>query len=174
MGRLPLQFAGKDITFRVPYNIYSDFDFTPNQPGQSFPEASFLHNVDKPFEIHRFIPKVTGLDSDGDVMEPQPTTLDRRVFIRIQDTSKNQALTKNATPIDSFLKANELTWEWDEPYTLVRSEELQIQVDVDTLPTICSPDPETCEATPVTTAQVRLGINLQGWLLIIAPPTENR
>jgi hypothetical protein len=40
VGRLPLQFAGKDITFRIPYNIAAELDVGPNLNGVVFPEAS--------------------------------------------------------------------------------------------------------------------------------------
>lgn len=39
MGRLPLAFAGKTITFRIPYNIASDLDVAPNR-SEVFPEAA--------------------------------------------------------------------------------------------------------------------------------------
>jgi hypothetical protein len=177
MSRLPLQFAGRDISFRIPYNLYAEQVFDANQNGGSFPEASLLHNIDKPFEQHRWIMSVTGLDANDAIIEPQPTTLEKRVKLRIQDLSKNESITKSATVFENFLKANEQTWELDEPYTLVRAEGYQVTVDVGALPTICvlnQTDPDCTATTPVTCTQVRVQINLQGYLIVVAPPTANR
>lgn len=176
MGRLPLQFAGRDISFRIPYNLYAEQVFDASSNGNSFPEASLLHNIDKPFEHHRWIMSVTGLDTDDNIIEPQPTTLEKRVKLRIQDLSKNESITKSATVFEDFLKANEQTWELDEPYTLVRAEGYQITVDVGTLPSVCTlaVPAETCTPVVTPTISVRIQINLQGYLIVVAPPTANR
>ncbi len=163
MGRLPLQFAGKDITFRVPYTMPGELLLAADVQGVQFPEATFLHNVEKPFEIHRALIRTTALTSATPpvVVATQPTILDRLVRIVIRDTSKNEALTKQAQLVSSLLKINELTWEWEDPYTVVRSEGFQISASTDA-------------TYPAGTALIRLEIALQGYLIVIAKPSENR
>lgn len=178
MARLPLAFAGKDITFRIPYNIAAELDVGPNQSGVVFPEASFLHNVDKPFEIHR---TKIGLTAKGTpegfsvptVLEPQPTTLDRRVRMRILDFSKNENLTKSATLVSLLLQKNTAAWDLEEPYTIVRSEGFQVQIDTLDFPAVVIMD-ENIEPERVTVQLVRVEVNFQGYLDIIGPPSEVR
>jgi hypothetical protein len=170
-----LQFAGRDITFRIPYNLYSEMDVLASTNGNVFPEASFLHNVDKPLEMHRWLIRLTALDESSNIMEPQPETLEKRVKMRIQDVSKNENMTKSATTVETLQTANAKTWEYDEPYTFVRSEGFQVQVDAGGMPSICIPGGTNCDApvlTPVTA--VRVSINLQGYLIVVAPPTQER
>lgn len=177
MGRLPLQFANRPITFRVPHNMTAEMDVLPNQSGVVFPEASFLVNVDKPFEIHRIKVRVVAKRTEGEqlvVMEIQPQTLEERVRIRITDVSKNENLTKNATLVSMLKKDNEGTWEWDEPYTLVRAEGFQVIVDTLNFPAICVPGPGCDGLQSVVPEKVRVTVNLQGYLLVIAAPTETR
>jgi len=178
MGRLPLQFAGKDVTFRIPYNIAAELDVGPNLSGIVFPEASFLHNVDKPFEIHRTIIRLTakGTPPNFDnptVLEPQPTTLEERVRIRILDFSKNENLTKSATLVSLLLNRITGAWDLEEPYTIVRSEGFQVQLDTQDYPFILFYN-DNIQPVKVDVQLVRIEINFQGYLDIIGPPSEVR
>lgn len=189
MGRLPAQFAGKDITFRIPYSMPGELVIANGLTGQVFPEATFLHNVDKPFEIHRVIIRITPFDNQGTPVVVQPqflantffitNVLEKYVRVRIRDTSKNESFTKNAQLVDGLVKGNERTWEWDEPYSLVRSEGFEIQVD-NVAPTtftlsVCGCAQSTSTATQtVTIANLRVEITFEGFLLIIAPASESR
>lgn len=163
MGRLPNEFAGKLITFRLPYSMPGEIQLSADSQGVQFPEATFLHNVEKPFEIHRMIVRLTGLDdSVPPVVQPvQPTILEKLVRLRITDTSKNEVLTKNAQLVETLVKLNEQTWEWDEPYTLVRSEGFQVAVDTDA-------------GYPADTELIRAEVTFQGYLIVIAKPSESR
>jgi len=178
MGRLPLSFAGKDVTFRIPYEIAAELDVGPNQSGIVYPEASFLVNVDKPFEIHRIKVSLTAKGtpatfSNPTVLEPQPTTLDRRVRLRILDFSKNENLTKSATLVSVLLARNTGAWDLEEPYTLVRSEGFQVQVDTLDLPNAVIIN-ANLEPENVPVQFVRVEVGLQGYLDIIGPPSEVR
>jgi hypothetical protein len=130
--------------------------------GVQFPEATFLHNSDKPFEIHRLIPRVSGLDADEALLDPQPTDLlERSTRIRIFDFSKNENLTKNAQLLDSLTKGtSEKTWEWAEPYVLSRSEGFQVTVDN--------------LATTAIANNTRIELTFQGFLIVVAAPSESR
>jgi len=178
MGRLPLQFAGKDVTFRIPYNIAAELDVGPNLSGIVFPEASFLHNVDKPFEIHRVIIRLTAKGTPATfvtptVLEPQPTTLEERVRMRILDFSKNENLTKSSTFVSLLLNRNTGAWDLEEPYTIVRSEGFQVQIDTQDYPAVVILD-ATIQPERVDVQFVRIELNFQGYLDIIGPPSEVR
>jgi len=175
MGRLPAEFAGKPITFRIPYSMPGELLIPSNTQGQQFPDATFLHNVDKPFEIHRVIIRLSGFDGAATpaLIPAQPANLAKLVRLRLSDTSKNEALTKAAHSIDTLLSANAETWEWEDPYTMVRSEGFTAQVDTQVLGVVCSPD-ANCDLQSVTVANVRVELAFQGYLIVIAPPSESR
>ena len=189
MGRLPTHFAGRPISFRIPYNIPGELSVSASQTGVVFPEATFLHNVDKPFEIHRMIIRNTAMitfqytDQTAESLQPsttQPDTIDKLIRLRVTDVSKNENLTKSSTLSDNLVKTNERTWEWEEPYTLVRSEGFQVQVDSQVFPAVCvSPDANTT-ATPCSSLTatiidfIRVEISYQGYLIVVAPPSETR
>jgi hypothetical protein len=163
MGRLPVEFAGKEITFRIPYSMPGEMQLEADSQGVQFPEATFLHNVEKCFEIHRVLVRLTALDDSTPpvILTTQPTILDKLTRLRITDTSKNEVLTKNAQLVDSMLKDNERTWEWEDPYTLVRSEGFQVAVDTEA-------------GYPAGTEVIRVEITFQGYLIVIGAPGESR
>lgn len=163
MGRLPSHFAGRLITFRVPYSMPGELIVQPQTSGVQFPDATFLQTTDKPFEIHRMIPRLTQLDSNGVPVTPQPAFDFISAFIRlmIRDVSKNEQLMKSPQLVKTMVKGtSEQTWEFAEPYTIVRQEGFQISVDN--------------TAAGGTFAQVRVEIDFQGFLLVVAPPSEAR
>lgn len=165
MGRLPDTFAQRKITFRQPYEMYGEKSVTSAQQNQQFSESTFLNATDKPFEIHRMIPRVVALD-DSDVAlssQPDQSLLQSLVRLTIVDLGKNTPLTKSPTPPDSLTKgSSERTWEWAEPYYLVKSEQFQVTINVDTLPT-------DGDFADVESLQVRL--TFEGFFLVIAPPS---
>jgi len=178
MSRLPLQFAGKDISFRIPYSMAAELAVPPSTFGTVFPEASFLNSIDKPLEVHRvFINLAAQGQPTGysflTILDPQPTTLDQRIRISITDFSKNEKFMKAPTIVAALL--NQLTgaWELEEPYTIVRSEGFQVQIDTLDFPGVIIINslllPEY-----VTVPFVRVVLNFQGYLDIIAPPSETR
>jgi hypothetical protein len=165
MGRLPEYWAGRKITMRVPYEMAAEVTLTTGQSGVQFADAAFLHNVDKPFEIHRCKPFITQLDAQGDVMEPQITqeTLQSLLRVKITDLGINEPLTKSPTLIPLLTKGSaEQTWEWAEPRTIVRSENFQITVDA-----LGFTEFENV-------VSLRLAWGFQGFLLVVAPPSESR
>lgn len=178
MSRLPLQFAGKTITFRIPYNLSAELDVPPNNSGVVFPEASFLHNVDKPLEVHRVIVRTTAKGTPAGftaptVLEPQPTTMGERIRLKILDFSKNENLMKTATLVHLLLNRISGSWELEEPYTVVRSEGFQVQVDTLDFPAVAVLD-DQLELERVDVEFARVEVNFQGYLDIIGPPSEVR
>jgi hypothetical protein len=165
MGRLPSEFAGRRITFRVPFTMPGELTIAAGATGVQFPEATYLHNQDKPFEIHRVIPRVTALNANGYVYNPQPieSLLERLTRIRIFDVSKNENLTKNAQLLHSLVKGeDEKTWEWAEPYTLVRSEGFQVSAD----------NLATQSIVGEEYGSTRLEVAFQGFLVVVAAPDQ--
>jgi len=171
MGRLPTEFAGRKITFRIPFTMPGELVLNHDQLGVQFPEGTYLHNSDKPFEIHRVIPRLTALDATGtpyDSPVPQPSVdlLERLTRVRIYDFSKNESLTKNSQLVSTITKGtDERTWEWSEPYTVVRSE--GFQVTVDNLANVAIIGDATYD-------QTRFELAFQGFLIVCAPPSERR
>ena len=137
-----------------------------------------MHNVDKPFEIHRVKVELTAKGTpegflNPTVLEPQPTTMQRRVRLRVLDFSKNENLTKSATLVSLLLRRDTGAWDWEEPYTLVRSEGYQVQIDTLDFPFVVVLD-ANIEPERVAVQFVRVEVNFQGYLDIIGPPSEVR
>lgn len=164
-GRMPSEWAGREIAFRVPYTMHGELIIASGETGQQYPEATFMNNVDKPFEIHRVIPRVTALDENGDEISPQPDQDELQAAVRVSifDTGKNQNITKNPSLLRSITKgSSERTWEWADPYYLVRSESLQTTLDALAFPTAWN------------AASLCVEIDYQGFLTVVAPPSERR
>jgi len=165
MGRLPSEWAKKLITMRIPYEFAGELSLTTGQSGVQYPDATFMNNIDKPFEIHRMIPRITALDNTGLPLTTQPDQdlLQSLVRVQVTDLGKNSPLTKSPTLLKLLTKGTaERTWEWAEPYYLVRSEMIQV----------------VCDALPFPAIQglnaLRVEISFQGFLVVVAPPSESR
>jgi len=171
MGRLPLAFAGKNITFRIPYEMAGEIVLTSAQTGAQFPDTVFSHNVDKPFEIHRLKPVISVLDENGAVLPdvPPQEILQQYLRVRISDLGKNELLTKSPTLLSLLTSGtSKQTWEWDEPYTIVRSEAFQVNVDALSYANL--------QAFLDLTAPISLRLSLifQGYVIVVGPPSEAR
>lgn len=170
MGRLPLAFAGKNITFRIPYEMAGEIILASAQTGVQFPDTVFAHNVDKPFEIHRLKPLITVLDSNGNNVPNPPSQEILQSFIRVRmsDLGKNELLTKSPTLLSLLTSGTSLqTWEWDEPYTIVRSEAFQVVADALSFANLQT-------LINVGTIQLRLSLIFQGFIVVVSPPSEAR
>lgn len=167
MGRLPTMWAGMMIKSRWPYEMAAELSLTDGQLGVQYPDASFQNGVDKPFEIHRLIPRVYALDSGGELLEDQPDQglLAGLVRARITDLGNEQLITKTPTLLDVLTKgSSERTWEWAEPLYIIRSQQLQVTLDALAFP--------AGFAGSVTT--IKIALCFQGYLCIVEPPLGNR
>lgn len=186
MGRLPLKFAGKDIRFRIPYTMPGELVLATQAQGVLFADNTFQQNIDKPFEIHRMnvnIAAYTTNDASPPVNVPigpqfaaalgagqLDEILRDYVRLRIQDVGKNETINKSAQLVSDLVRKNTGAWEFEEPYTIVRSEGFTISVDT-IIPanfTITAGD-ET-----VTVTNLRVAITFEGFLVIVAVPSETR
>jgi hypothetical protein len=165
MGRLPATWSGRDIKLRIPYALAGEIVVAGGVTAVQFPDAVFTQSIDKPLEIHRMIPRVTALDSNSLPLLTQPSQdlLQQMVRARILDFGKNEALTKNPALLDVLTKGSaERSWEFAEPYYLVRSEGLQVAID-------------TFAITNLTGVSfLRISIAWQGFLLVVEAPSGSR
>lgn len=165
MGRLPATYAGMPIMFRVPFVMQTTKIITSGQNGVSFPEAPVTHGIDKPFEVHRMIPRITGLDSD-DVplyVQPDDDLMAALVSITLRDFGKNQTLLKVPSAINSLTRGSaERTWEWAEPYYLKQGDGFEIGARA-----VDFPDSYTADG-------LRVQISFEGFLVVLAPPMDRR
>lgn len=169
MGRLPTHFANRQIMFRVPYAMPAELSLTTGQVGIQFPDASFLHNVDKPFEVHRMVGRVTGFDGSGVMLDPPPLSLERRIRLSIADTAKNEKVTKAAQEFATIFNKETGSWEWADPYYLTRSEGFQVTADAQAF---TSTGWGITIVPTITT--IRVEVAFQGFLVVVGAPTDQR
>ncbi len=165
MGRLPSTWASRVILDRIPYTISGELALGSAAFPTQFPDNTFSNNTDKPFEIHRLIPRLWALDTNSVLLETQPEQdmLSGLARLEINDLGVNQIITKAPTLIGLLTKgSSERTWEFADPHYLTRGNQIQIT--------------ETALTFPGVEGFVRLltGIAFQGFLLVVAPPSENR
>lgn len=168
MGRLPAHFAKREITFRAPYEMYGEKALESAQKNIPFADSTYMNATDRPFEIHRMIPRCVALDSNDVALSVQPDQELMQALVRIfvLDLGKNNPFMKNATPLDNLVKGtSERTWEFAEPYYLAKGEQITINATADTYP-VAAPFAD------VNSIQVR--ITFEGFFLTLAPPSENR
>lgn len=165
MGRLPSTWADRTIMDRIPYEIPGELIITSGQLGLQFPDNTFSNNTDKPFEIHRMKPWIWALDNSNVLLTSQPdqSLLSGLIRANINDLGLNQIITKSPTLVELMVKGtSERTWEWADPHYLTRGNQIQVTCDALTFPAIGS------------LVSLRFGLSFQGFLLVVAPPGENR
>ncbi len=165
MGRLAMSFAGLQIEDMFPYNMSSEVTVVTGQQSAAFPNADLLNTQDKPFAVHRLIPRVIALDSAGLPLSTQPDLETRETLIKMRFELQgfNQNATKSPTRIGAVVggSTSERYWRFEEPFVLPNSYGVLCFVD--------------CDAFPAAYAgagiiSLRVTVNLQGFLLMVAPP----
>lgn len=138
MARMPTHYNGLRIVRRIPYAMFTECYLWRSAAGAdliaSFPLADLVHDVDKPFEIHRMIPVATNLIVDGGTGETAvdyaaTTQLDylQGADVEIRDNAKNVAMTKGLVTLANLVRGPAAqTWEWEAPYYLTRGEGLLV------------------------------------------------
>ena len=175
MGRLPSTWGDRLITMRVPYTMEGELIMANNVSSQ-FIDALFTNNVDMPFECHRMIPRVTALDDANVALANQPSQdlLQSLARLRLVDFGKNVNMTKSPTLLNTLTKgSSERTWEWAEPYYLIRSEGFQATIDTLAFPIWDGGQIPTAPPT-VPLVSLRIEIAFQGFLCVVAPPSNTR
>lgn len=167
MGRLPDSFAGDRIRARFPYIMAGELTVAFSTNALLFQDVLFTNTVDKPFEVHRLIPRVATLDNSGNVIDPQPDQDELQALVRLDITGvgSNEKFTKAPTLMRDMVKgSSERTWEWAEPYTLPNSRGFSIAV--------------TTLAAPAgfggSAANLRVEVSFEGFLLQLRAPSDDR
>ena len=118
MGRLADKYNDRKILKRIPYVMFAQQVVAVSTSGTSFADSSFLHSVDKPFEVHRVSIHATAVDGSDiptTAMTPNTATFAR---VDILDTAANERLTKSVARVENLVDTESDLWEWDEPYTI--------------------------------------------------------
>ena len=168
MGRLPSTYAGMQIMFRVPFAMQTTLDLPQNTASQ-FPEFPVTHSIDKPFEIHRMIPRITAIAGNKVIQAAQPSDdlMEALISISIRDFGKNNSLTKAVTPLGNLVRGSaERTWEFAAPYYLKQGDGFEINA-------VSGSYPVDGQGTPIANV-LRAQISFIGCLIVVAPPTEQR
>lgn len=164
MGRLPETFAGQRIAHRVPFTMPGTLVIGSAVSNLQFPTATFMQTEDKPFEIHRMIPRVIAVDASNNPATGVNTdTMLRLVSLQLQDLGKDQFLTKQAVTLINFVKGTtEKTWEFADPYYLRKSENIIVNASSVTYPAV------------LNTLNIQVQLTFEGFLVVIAPPSDRR
>jgi len=153
---IPETFSGRRIKFRVPYTMPGELIVNAETTGIDYPEGTFLHSVELPFEVWEM--SMTGsLLEEGQPFIPPVAGIDKFWRLSVRDLSKNQQITKSASLVSNLKDSNTDTWYWRVPYTLVRAEGFQVTVD-----------------NLLSENQLRSEVSFRGYLLVLEPASENR
>lgn len=158
--KVPTHFANKKIRFRVPYTMPGELIVANAGAGVEFPEATFLHSIELPFEIWDMKFGGAQIDANGVPIAAPAPNIDQFWRVRIQDISKNQLITKNAQLVATLIDTDQDIWFWRVPYTIVRAEGFQVAVD-NLLP-----------AAPGN--RLRAAVTFRGFLVVLEPASETR
>ena len=157
MGRLPAMFDGKKIISRIPFTIEGRVDADSLEQDVTFPSSSFIHQDPRPFEIHRFIPRVYSIDTNDNIIDDLGDAGLVLIYFLLHDFSHDQDILKiPTTPLTLTRGTQDRCWEWAEPYTLEKSEGFSSKFNV-----VDTVDPAA--VTPVT--RIRVMFSFEGFLL---------
>lgn len=165
MGRLPNTYADRAITDRDPYDLYGELLLTTGQGATEFPQATFSNQRDRPFEVHRFIPRVLALGEANVPLPTQPSQDLLAALVRCKITifQREEAIIRVPTRIFTLTKGEaERTWEWADPEYLQCSTGFTVSVEADTFPAIDG------------LTGLLVCISFQGFVITIHPATNNR
>lgn len=164
MGRLAQNFAGLTIVDMIPYNMPTTLAMTASTTSVAFPGTDLLNTVDKPFAVHRLIPRIIALSSTSVILGTQPAVdvLEAMISFQVKWTGFDMDATKAVVPVGNLLMGttSQRAWSFEEPIVLPNSYGVQILAN-------CSAFPASFAEAGVVTLSVR--VNLQGYLLVVAP-----
>lgn len=154
--KVPTHFNDRRIKYRVPYTMPGELIVAAAQIGLDFPEATFLHTIELPFEIWNVKLAAAQLVNNIPVAEPAPG-INQFWRIRVQDVSRNQLMTKNAQLAATLIDDDWGGWYWRVPYTVERAEGFQVTID-----------------NTLAANALRAAVTFRGYLLVLNPPSETR
>ena len=175
---VPYTFGDQLIKYRLPRHMYAEKVLEASEQGVAFSEDAFRHGVDKPFEVWRMRAIITAYKAaesleDSEIIEPQPTTMPKRIRLMIKAINLSEDITKVPTPVEHLLNDDSLFWEWEVPYTIVTSQGFDVTCDADVFPAYCINDASgDCSLTSITVGFARVEVSFQGYLIILQNPSE--
>ena len=161
MGRFPTHYKGKEIVFRLPFTMGVETTVGVSTPNSVFPLTDLSHTDNPPFEVHGLIIRATTYDLNGDMIEPQQTTLPCDIQVRITDASTSINLTSRIHRVYDLGKNDEREWTWDEPRTIEKTGGFRITVDTGTMAAVSV-------VPPTAVVFVRVEITFLGYKLLLA------
>lgn len=177
---LPTHYAGKLITYRIPYRMPGELMVVNNTGGNQFPPATFIHAVDKPFECRgvqiNIVPfesaqTPVGAPSSNQiaVLASEPNTqraLDKFIRLMVEHSSPNERGFKANHVVEDLLEFNSRCWYWKDPMTVEKSAGWVVTAD--------SILPATFTINNVIFDRVRVDISFFGDLLVCERASETR
>lgn len=164
-GFIPTHWAGKRIKFRIPYTLPGEQQVSSGESGITFPDGTFTHAVDKPFEIWGARIRLTELDNIGNPLNPQVGDPDRVIRLQFDALSFNQRMNKTASLVDLLrdsVAGSKGDWEWYVPFTIERAEGFLIEIDALPFTNLAGVD------------TIRVEVAFWGYLLQLEPASETR
>jgi hypothetical protein len=164
MGRLAQTFANLQIMDMFPYTAKTTLTLGPSVSARQFPNADWLNSQDKPFTVHRLIPRIIALDEAALPLATQPDIETREALVQLGLLLQgfNQPMTKDSTAIEvgNLLggTTSERYWRFEEPFVLPNSYGV-----IASATTLAFP-------AGVSYTQLKITLTLQGFLLQVAPP----
>jgi len=166
--RIAASFAGLEVRDMTPYNMPSEITLEASQSGIAFPGTDYVNTQEKPFAVYRAIPRVMALDENGLLLETQPdvNVLEALIKLRVSLVGFNQEATKANVRISNLVQGStsERAWVFTEPFILPNQYGVQLFADCDAFPAGFAGDVDS----------LRVSVNLQGFLLVLAPPSDRR
>jgi hypothetical protein len=161
MGRMPTHHKGKRIIERVPFTMGGEIMMAISTANTIFPDTTFSHQEPAPFEVHAVIIRATTFDINGDMIEPQNTTLPRSYQVMVEDRSTSIPLTARFNRVFDLGKADEQESCFDQPHTIEKSGGLRVAVTTGNFIVLSVP-----AATVVV--RVRIEVTFLGYKLMLA------
>jgi hypothetical protein len=142
-----------DIKARKPYIVASDMTLAAAAAPTVFPDGSFIHSLDLPFEVLRMIPAVACLDGSlNPIPDPNIGDILHLVKVKIKLLSDSRDMTLVSTRLSELVEKENKIWSFDYPLYLERQNGFVVEV--------------TNLVPLANAANVRFELGLQGSLLI--------
>ncbi len=131
---LPDKFSGRKIKRRIPYALAGDLTITASAIGvaRAFPDGTFYHGVELPFEVTRMKPAVVTLDSNSadqnDLIFATVGTVFHMVQLQVKLIGASRDMTAVATRLSVLTQSDDNCWQFDAPLTLLQRDGFQVMV----------------------------------------------
>lgn len=167
--RIAATFAGLDVRDMTPYNMPSELSLAASTSGTAFPGTDYVNTQEKVFAVYRMIARVMALDANGLLLATQPdvNVLEALVRLRVFLVGFNQEAVKANVRISNLVQGStaDRAWVFTEPFMLPNQYGVQLFADVDAFP---------AGFAALGVVNLRVTVNLQGFLLVQAPPSDRR